>query len=52
MTTAMRRLRHLWLVVVLLIAAEVGPPATAQAPLLPSAALLVLPQTHGQLWLN
>jgi hypothetical protein len=50
MTTALRRLRYSWLVAALLITAEVGPPPTAQAPLLPFAGLRVLPQTHGQVW--
>ena len=50
MTTSLRRLRDLCLVALLLITAEVGQPATAQVPLLPSASLRVLPQTHGQVW--
>lgn len=50
MTTALRRLRYSCLVALVLITAEVGPPATAQAPLLPSGTLRVLPQTHGHVW--
>ena len=50
MHTRSRRVTHVWLVSVLLITVEVGPPVAAQAPILPYATLRVVPQTTGEVW--
>jgi regulation of enolase protein 1 (concanavalin A-like superfamily) len=49
-TLRSRRLAYVWLIALLSITLEVGPPAAAQAPLLPYATLRVVPDTHGQVW--
>ena len=49
-TTPSRLFASVWLIAVLSITAEVGPPAAAQAPLLPYATLRTVPQLHGEVW--
>ena len=49
-TIRLRRFAAVWLIALLSITAEVGPPATAQAPLLPYATLRTVPQLHGEVW--
>jgi regulation of enolase protein 1 (concanavalin A-like superfamily) len=49
-TIRSRRFAYVWLIALLSITVEVGPPAVAQAPLLPYATLRVVPDTHGQVW--
>src|SRR5688572_16437795 len=49
-TIRLRRFASVWLIALLSITAEIGPPAAAQAPLLPYATLRTVPQLHGEVW--
>ena len=49
-TIRLRRFAYVWLIALLSITAEVGPPAAAQTPLLPYATLRTVPQLHGEVW--